>query len=84
MKPLKQLTEVQHKQRKLAEGSVDKTARGLSDWRAAEAKSKKQSHQCARDNEKLQDALLDVRYEVYGKSEQCVLLTDYVDLIVTD
>lgn len=56
---------------------MDKTARGLSDWRAAEAKSKKQSHQCARDNEKLQDALLDVRYEeVHTKSEQCVLLTD--------
>lgn len=61
VKPLKQLTEAQHKQRKVSENAVDKTARGLSDWRAAEAKSKKQSHQCARDNEKLQDALLDVR-----------------------
>lgn len=64
VKPLKQLTESQHKQRKVAENAVDKTGRGLGDWRAAEAKSKKQSHQCARDNEKLQDALLDVRFEI--------------------
>lgn len=61
VKPLKVITDHQHKTRKLVEGTVDKTARSLADWRAAEAKSKKQSHVCARDNEKLQDALLDVR-----------------------
>lgn len=60
-RPLKTLTENQHKIRKQAEIAVDKSAKGLSEWRTAEAKSKKHSHACARDNEKLQDALLDVR-----------------------
>uniref|UniRef100_A0A1Y1K429 SH3 domain-containing protein n=2 Tax=Photinus pyralis TaxID=7054 RepID=A0A1Y1K429_PHOPY len=60
-RPLKTLTENQHKIRKQAEIGVDKSTKVLSEWRAAEAKSKKHSHACARDNEKLQDALLDVR-----------------------
>lgn len=33
----------------------------LAEWRQAESKSKKQSFLCARENEKLQDAMLDVR-----------------------
>lgn len=61
VKPLRHLTESQHKIRKNTETHVDKAARSLTDWRAAEAKSKKQSHASARENEKLQDALLDVR-----------------------
>lgn len=40
---------------------MDKAARVLCDWRTSEAKTKKSSHAAARDNEKLQDALLDVR-----------------------
>ncbi|KAK4879842.1 hypothetical protein RN001_007988 [Aquatica leii] len=60
-RPLRTLTENQHKIRKQAEIAVDKSAKGLSDWRVAEAKSKKHSHTCARDNEKLQDGFLDVR-----------------------
>lgn len=60
-RPLRTLTENQHKIRKQVETVVDKASKGLSDWRAAEAKSKKHSHACARDNEKLQDALLDAR-----------------------
>lgn len=55
-KPLRNLTENQHRTRKQCETNVDKAAKSLADWRAAEAKSKKQSHTCARDNEKLQDA----------------------------
>nr|CAH7749904.1 unnamed protein product [Callosobruchus chinensis] len=55
-KPLKTLTENQHRIRKQSESSVDKAAKLLSDWRAAEAKGKKHSHVCARENEKLQDA----------------------------
>lgn len=55
-KPLRTLTENQHKTRKICEASVDKAARSLAEWRSAESKSKKQSHTCARDNEKLQDA----------------------------
>lgn len=43
------------------EGNVDKTTRSLSDWRTAEAKSKKHSHTAARENEKLQDATLEIR-----------------------
>lgn len=58
-KPLRTLTENQHRTRKNIETFVDKASRNLADWRAAEAKSKKHSHTCARENEKLQDALLD-------------------------
>lgn len=43
------------------EGNVDKTTRTLAEWRTAEAKSKKQSHAAARENEKLQDATLEMR-----------------------
>lgn len=43
------------------ENTVDKSARLLAEWRQTEAKSKKTSHAAARENEKLQDALLDVR-----------------------
>lgn len=60
-RPLKTLAENQHKVRKQVEGVVDKSSRSLGDWRTAEGKSKKHSHTCARDNEKLQDAMLDVR-----------------------
>ncbi|KAH1024466.1 uncharacterized protein LOC109537470 isoform X1 [Dendroctonus ponderosae] len=55
-KPLRNLTESQHRSRKQCETAVEKAARFLGDWRAAEAKGKKHSHACARDNEKLQDA----------------------------
>ncbi|KAL1491710.1 hypothetical protein ABEB36_012267 [Hypothenemus hampei] len=57
-KPLRNLTENQHRTRKQCETGVEKAARLLADWRTAEAKGKKQSHSCARDNEKLQDAAL--------------------------
>lgn len=61
-RPLRSLTENQHRARKQAEAAVDKAARGLAEWRAAEAKSKKHSHMCARDNEKLQDAMVDAKF----------------------
>ncbi|KAJ8917522.1 hypothetical protein NQ315_005571 [Exocentrus adspersus] len=65
-KPLRSLTESQHRVRKQSETGVDKAARLLADWRATEAKGKKQSHACARENEKLQDAaVLDTTK--YGK-----------------
>lgn len=60
-KPLRTLTENQHRSRKQAESAVDKSARNLGDWRTAEAKSKKHSHTCSRENEKLQDAMLEHR-----------------------
>lgn len=37
------------------------TGKNLQEWRQAETKSKKQSFLCARENEKLQDAMLEVR-----------------------
>nr|XP_023016521.1 nostrin-like [Leptinotarsa decemlineata] len=55
-KPLRTLTESQHRIRKQSEAVVDKAAKNLSDWRTHEAKGKKNSHTCARENEKLQDA----------------------------
>ncbi|CAH0556629.1 unnamed protein product [Brassicogethes aeneus] len=57
-RPLRTLSESQHRVRKQSEAAVEKAGRLLSDWRAAEAKSKKQSHTCARENEKLQDSAL--------------------------
>ncbi|CAG9858488.1 unnamed protein product [Phyllotreta striolata] len=65
-KPLRTLTENQHRIRKKCEARVDKSAKLLSDYRASEAKGKKNSHSCARENEKLQDAaVLDTTK--YGK-----------------
>ncbi|XP_067011922.2 nostrin isoform X2 [Anabrus simplex] len=61
VKPLRQLVESQHRIRKSVEVAVDKTSKSLAEWRSAEAKSKKQSFVSARENEKLQDAMLDVR-----------------------
>lgn len=61
VKPLRQLVETQHRIRKSVEVAVDKTGKSLCEWRSAESKSKKQSFLCARENEKLQDAMLDVR-----------------------
>ncbi|KAM3968529.1 nostrin [Aphomia sociella] len=60
VKPMKHVTDCQLKLRKKIEGNVDKTTRALTEWRTAEAKSKKQSHAAARENEKLQDATLDM------------------------
>lgn len=64
-RPLRTLNENQHRIRKQAEAIVDKATRNLADWRTAEAKSKKHSHACARDNEKLQDSIYDsTRYKI--------------------
>jgi len=53
------------------ESNVDKASRLLGEWRASEAKAKKASHTAARENEKLQDAMLDVRIQ---KSPSIALL----------
>lgn len=49
--------------RQQIEGNVDKASRILCEWRTSEAKAKKSSHTAARENEKLQDAMLDVRIQ---------------------
>lgn len=41
VKPLRQLSEAQHRIRKSVETAVDKAGRGLQEWRTAESKSKK-------------------------------------------
>ncbi|XP_017094651.2 myosin-2 heavy chain isoform X2 [Drosophila bipectinata] len=71
VKPLKSVVEGHHKARKAVESNVDKAARVLGEWRASEAKAKKASHTAARENEKLQDAMLDVRIQ---KSPSIALL----------
>lgn len=71
VKPLKIVVEGHHKARKAVESNVDKAARVLGEWRASEAKAKKASHTAARENEKLQDAMLDVRIQ---KSPSIALL----------
>uniref|UniRef100_A0A4Y0AZU3 SH3 domain-containing protein n=1 Tax=Anopheles funestus TaxID=62324 RepID=A0A4Y0AZU3_ANOFN len=63
VKPLKTVIENQHKARKTIETNVDKSARILAEWRTAEIKAKKNSHAAARENEKLQDAMLDVKLQ---------------------
>ncbi|XP_026325564.1 nostrin [Hyposmocoma kahamanoa] len=60
VKPMKHVADNQLKLRKKIEGNVDKTTRALTEWRTAEAKSKKHSHTAARENEKLQDATLEI------------------------
>ncbi|XP_034474457.1 nostrin isoform X3 [Drosophila innubila] len=71
VKPLKTVVDNHHKARKAVESNVDKAARVLSEWRVSEAKAKKASHTAARENEKLQDAMLDVRIQ---KSPSIALL----------
>ncbi|KAK8740521.1 hypothetical protein OTU49_002952 [Cherax quadricarinatus] len=61
VRPLRQLIETQHKIRKGVESMVDKTTKNLHDWRAAESKAKKQCYSNCRDNEKIQDIMLEAR-----------------------
>lgn len=42
---------------------MDKSVRVLSEWRSAELKGKKGSHSAARENERLQDTMLDARMQ---------------------
>uniref|UniRef100_A0A7G3AV94 Putative e3 ubiquitin-protein ligase bre1 isoform x1 n=1 Tax=Lutzomyia longipalpis TaxID=7200 RepID=A0A7G3AV94_LUTLO len=63
VKPLKVIMENQYKARKAVEGTVDKSARILSDWRSSEAKAKSKCASAAKKNEKLQDTGLDVRIQ---------------------
>ncbi|XP_050734362.1 uncharacterized protein LOC127007409 isoform X3 [Eriocheir sinensis] len=61
VRPLRQLIETQHKIRKGVESMVDKTTKNLHDWRAAESKAKKQGYGNCRENEKIQDMMLEAR-----------------------
>ncbi|KAK7073301.1 hypothetical protein SK128_027063 [Halocaridina rubra] len=61
VRPLRQLIDTQHKIRKGVESMVDKTTKNLHDWRAMEGKSKKQCYNYCRENEKIQDIMLESR-----------------------
>ncbi|XP_066964589.1 uncharacterized protein Nost isoform X3 [Macrobrachium rosenbergii] len=61
VRPLRQLIETQHKIRKGVESMVDKTTKNLHEWRAMEGKSKKQCYHNCRENEKIQDMMLEAR-----------------------
>lgn len=55
-KPLKQLTEAQHKQRRPIEANVDKSLKSLTDKRTEEMKAKKSAYDCAKSHEKTEEA----------------------------
>ncbi|CAB3361693.1 Hypothetical predicted protein [Cloeon dipterum] len=57
VRPLRATLEAQHRVRKSVESAVDKSGKVLAEWRMHEAKAKKGSFACARENERLQDAL---------------------------
>ena len=59
VKPLRTMNETQTRVRKSVEAMVDKTARLLTDWRNAEAKSKKMSFVVTKDHERLHQQLSD-------------------------
>ncbi len=61
VKPLKSFADGQHKSRKSVETLVDKKARVLQDWRLAEVKTKSKCHSVCKDNERVQDAVLDCK-----------------------
>ncbi len=61
VKPLKMFVEAQHKTRKSLEALVDKRAKCLSEWRGAEAKNKSKCYANARENERVQDQVLDCK-----------------------
>ena len=63
LKPMEEFCKGHHKSRKSVEEKVDKSANDLSNCRLDECKAKKLSHNASRENEKLQDAMLDVRIQ---------------------
>lgn len=61
VKPLRILMESQHKARKTVESTVDKAAKVLNDLRLAENKAKKNCYVSAKENERMQEQLLDAK-----------------------
>lgn len=61
VKPLRAFAESQHKTRKAVETHVDKSSRSLLDWRTAEVKTKAKCHSVCKENERVQDAVLDCK-----------------------
>lgn len=63
VKPMEEFIKGHRKTRKSLEDKVNKAANILSGCRQEESKAKQKSHMASRDNEKQQDALLDVRIQ---------------------
>lgn len=61
VRPLKLLTETQHRSRKSLESRVDKRWRSAAEWRNAENKAKAKSYSGAKANERVQDEVLDAK-----------------------
>ena len=61
VKPLRSFADSQYKNRKNIESQVDKSARTLLDWRTAEVKTKQKCHSVCKENERVQDAVLDCK-----------------------
>lgn len=61
VKPLKMFSETQHRSRKALEVRVEKRGRVAWEWRGAEIKTKSKSYANCRENEKVQDQVLDAK-----------------------
>jgi hypothetical protein len=61
VKPLRGFAESQHRGRKSVETSVDKSGKILLDWRIGEVKTKSKCHTVCKENERVQDAVLDCK-----------------------
>jgi len=61
VKPLRSFAENQYKSRKNVESQVDKSSRNLLDWRTAEVKTKTKCYTVCKENERVQDAVLDCK-----------------------
>lgn len=61
VKPLKIFVENQHKTRKNLESLVERRSKNLGEWRASETKTKVKCYANCRDNERVQDQVLDFK-----------------------
>ena len=61
VKPLKMFVDAQHRGRKNLEVAVDKRSRNLGEWRGSEAKTRSKCYANCRENERVQDAVLDCK-----------------------
>ena len=61
VKPLKLFVEGQHRTRKSLESAVDKKSRNLGEWRGSEAKTRGKCYTNCKENERVQDAVLDCK-----------------------
>lgn len=61
VKPLKMFVDTQYKNRKTLEGRIEKRGRAAIEWRGSEIKAKSKSYTNCRENERVQDQVLDAK-----------------------